>query len=103
MLNFHVKDAGPLSIYPYQHMETMGGRIRTLREAKGLSQEQLGKLVGVSKSAVSQWESDATKNVKLEEFLTLVDVLGTSPHYLVFGVERRPGPPAPSLRRRTRG
>lgn len=73
-------------------METMGERIRTLREAKRLTQDQLGKLVGVSKSAVSQWELDATANIKLPVFLKLVDVLGTDPHYLVFGADRVPTP-----------
>jgi repressor LexA len=92
MLNLQVKDAEPLSEYAYQHMETMGDRIRMLRDAKGLSQEQLGKLVGVTKSAVSQWENGTTQNIKLEEFLTLVDVLGTKPHYLVYGAERGPSP-----------
>lgn len=90
MLNFEVKDAEPLNPYADRHMESMGDRIRTLREAKRLSQDQLAKLVGVTKSAVSQWEDSSTANIKLEPFLTLVDVLGTDPHYLVFGANRGP-------------
>ncbi len=90
MLNFNVKDAGRPVPYAFPYMETMADRIRTLRKAKGLTQEGLGKLCGVSKSAVSQWEDGSTKNLKLEEFLTLVDVLGTDPHYIVFGEERSP-------------
>lgn len=37
---------------------TLGERIAVLRKEKGLSQEALGELVGVSRQAVSKWESD---------------------------------------------
>lgn len=37
---------------------TLGQRIAALRKEKGLSQEQLGELVGVSRQAVSKWEAD---------------------------------------------
>lgn len=37
---------------------TMGERIAALRKEKGLSQEALGELVGVTRQAVSKWESD---------------------------------------------
>lgn len=93
MLNAEVKDAVSVGEYAYPRMETMGERIRTLRQAKGYSQPKLAELVGVTKSAVSQWEDGSTTNIKLVEFLTLVDVLGTDPHYLVFGAERGRPPP----------
>lgn len=71
-------------------METMGDRIKMLREAKGLTQEQLGKLVGVSKAAVSQWELGQAQNIKLETFLTLLNVLGVKYEYLIYGPNRAP-------------
>lgn len=37
---------------------TLGERISALRKEKGLSQEALGEQVGVSRQAVSKWESD---------------------------------------------
>lgn len=37
---------------------TLGERIAALRKDKGLSQEALGELVGVSRQAASKWESD---------------------------------------------
>lgn len=37
---------------------TLGARIAALRKEKGLSQEALGEQVGVSRQAVSKWESD---------------------------------------------
>lgn len=69
----------------------MGDRIRMLRESKDYSQAELGSLVGVSKSAVSQWELGQTANIKLQTFLRLLDVLGTRYEYLVFGANRAPG------------
>lgn len=38
---------------------TLGARIAALRKERGLSQEGLGELVGVSRQAVSKWESDS--------------------------------------------
>lgn len=35
-------------------------RIQTLRKTKGLSQEQLADEIGVSRQAVSKWESEQT-------------------------------------------
>jgi transcriptional regulator with XRE-family HTH domain len=88
MLESDFKDAGGLLSYPLTGMETMGQRIKRLREARQWSQAQLGELVGVSLQAVSQWELDQTENVKLVPFLRLAKVLDTDPHYLVFGAGR---------------
>jgi transcriptional regulator with XRE-family HTH domain len=69
--------------------ETMGTRIRTLREAKGLTQAQLAEKVGVTKGAVSAWETGYAKNLRLQTFLRLLDVLGVSkPEYLIWGTDR---------------
>jgi DNA-binding XRE family transcriptional regulator len=78
----------PTGDYP-DAMETMGDRIRLLRQSKGLTQEQLGDRLGVSKVAVSQWETGGTSNVRLKTFLALVEELGTTPHYLIFGPDNR--------------
>jgi transcriptional regulator with XRE-family HTH domain len=56
---------------------TMGDRIRTLREARGFSQQQLADAVGVTKGAVGQWERGLTKNVKNVTMLALCQVLQT--------------------------
>ena len=37
-------------------------RIAVVRKAMGLTQEQLGELVGVSRQAVSKWESGVSHN-----------------------------------------
>lgn len=69
-------------------METMGQRIKRMREQRGWTQLQLAEKVGVTVSAVSQWELDQTENVKLLPFLRLAMLFETDPHYLVFGPGR---------------
>lgn len=41
-------------------METLGARISALRRKKGLKQDMLAELLGVSPQAVSKWENDQT-------------------------------------------
>lgn len=77
-------------------MEMMGDRIRMLRNAKRLSQAKLGELCGVTGAAVSQWELSQAADMKLATFLRLCEILGTDPHYLVFGTTRKGPPPSPS-------
>lgn len=38
----------------------MADRIQYLRKAKGISQEELAEKVGVSRQAVSKWESEVS-------------------------------------------
>jgi transcriptional regulator with XRE-family HTH domain len=101
MLNAQVNHAGPSFVLPFEPMadESMGDRIRILRQARGLTQEGLGERVGVSKSAVSQWEDGSVANIKLKTFLALLEVLGTTHEYLVHGPERAQAPHARSQSR----
>lgn len=80
-------------------METIGDRIKHLRLAKGLSQEQLAKLVGLTKGAVSQWEVGRTANVKNAPLMELCKIFGVSAEYLVNGAGRggRGKPPTGAL------
>jgi DNA-binding XRE family transcriptional regulator len=82
-----VKDGLPVESYPNQ-METMGDRIKQLRQSKGWTQEQLGDRVGVSKMAVSAWETGGTANIRLKTFLALCEEFGTTPQYLAFGPDQ---------------
>lgn len=83
----------------------MGDRIRTLRLAKNLSQDELATRLAaygitVSRAAISQWERGEIKDIKNRTFLALVDLLGTTQEYLLFGPggrasigkSRRPNP-----------
>ncbi|MCD7832696.1 MAG: helix-turn-helix transcriptional regulator [Lachnospiraceae bacterium] len=66
----------------------IGDKISELRKAKGMTQEQLGSLVGVSSQAVSKWENGGTPDVELLPLIA--DVLGVSLDGL-FGREEGPG------------
>lgn len=44
-----------------QNKATFGDKIRTYRTAKGLSQPQLADLLGVTKNAITNWESGASR------------------------------------------
>ena len=71
-------------------METMGQRIRMLREAKNWSVQDLADQLGVSRSLIYQWEDDSVKGVRPENFLRLCLKLGVDPQYLVWGPDRAP-------------
>lgn len=105
MLNPQCKYAVPTIAYAAHVMETMGDRIKRLREAKHLTQPALAKLVGVTKSAVCQWELGATANLKLAPLAKLLTVLGTDLPYLVWGERRAPSnePPSAGSAGRRRG
>lgn len=60
----------------------IGERIRRIRLNKNYSQEQLGKMVGVTKVSISGYEN-GTRVPKLEQFEKLVTVLDVSPSYLL--------------------
>lgn len=65
---------------------SIGKRISERREELGLTQEELGRQVGVIKGAVSAWESGATP-VSLRRARTLANILSRSVIWLVHGVE----------------
>lgn len=54
-----------------------GNFLRTMREKRGLSQQQLGRSVGVTNKAVSKWETGAAKP-QVETCFKLASVLGIS-------------------------
>lgn len=63
-------------------MATLGQRIKKLREGKGLSQGELGKLVNVGNTTISQWENDK-RIPDLATLDKLANVLKTSSDYLL--------------------
>lgn len=78
-------------------METMGERIRRLREARGLTQPALAKLLvamgapaTLTKAAVHKWETGDTQNMHNATFILLAQALGTDPPYLLWGQDRTP-------------
>jgi transcriptional regulator with XRE-family HTH domain len=68
--------------------ESLGMRIRTLREAGGLTQMDLAMAIGVTEAAVSGWETGNSSNLKLQMFLRILDVLGVAePEFLIRGTD----------------
>lgn len=55
-------------------MEVLGEMIKSVRKERNLTQEQLGKLVGVQKSQISKLERN-TKNVTIETVLKVFTAL----------------------------
>ena len=66
-------------------MNTLAERIRASREKVGLSQADVAKSLRVSASAVNQWESGFSKNIKLEYFFALTNLLQQDPQWLATG------------------
>lgn len=62
-------------------------RIQNLRKSKGISQEELADKVGVSRQAVSKWESEQSLP-ELDKILLLSDYFGVTTDYLLKGVEQ---------------
>lgn len=60
----------------------VGSRLREARKAKGLTQEALGEIIGVGKSAICCYESE-TRNPTLDSIVELIEVLGVSADYLL--------------------
>ena len=61
----------------------VGKRIRALRTARGLTQEELGKLLGVKKAAVQKYENGSVENLKRATVLKLAESFDVSPSYLM--------------------
>lgn len=72
-----------LSIDKETEMSEMGRRIRELRLDAGLTQEQLGEMVGLQKSAIAKYENGKTENMKRSVIQKMAEVLGVSPSYLM--------------------
>lgn len=61
---------------------TMGQRIRGLRKKRGLTQEKLGELCGISGAAIGSYEADSTVP-KLRVVEKLAQALGVSPSVIL--------------------
>lgn len=57
--------------------------VRNRRSELGITLEEVGKIVGVSKATVQRWESGAIKNVRRDKIEKLAKALQISPAYLM--------------------
>ena len=71
---------------PRHTPQTVGTRIRTTRIERGWTQSDLADSVGVSRSAVAQWETDRAGQVR-DNLSRIADSLGVSPEFLLVGRE----------------
>ena len=62
-------------------------RVQNLRKAKGISQEELADKVGVSRQAVSKWESEQSMP-DLDKVIIMSDYFGVTTDYILKGIEQ---------------
>lgn len=67
------------------HMN-IADRIQHLRKAKGISQEELSDKIGVSRQAVSKWESEQS-TPDIDKIILLSNYFETTTDYLIKGIE----------------
>lgn len=70
-------------------MDRIGEKIYRLRKREGLSQEELGSRVGVTRQTVSKWET-GTMCPESDKIKALSGVLGVSVDYFFFDVSPSP-------------
>ena len=62
----------------------VGEKIRIARTNKGMTQEELGKALGVQKSAIAKYEKGRVVNIKRSTLKKISDILGIAPSELIF-------------------
>lgn len=65
---------------------SIADRIQQLRKSRGISQEELAEKAGVSRQAVSKWESGQS-TPDIEKISLLSDFFETTTDYLIKGIE----------------
>jgi transcriptional regulator with XRE-family HTH domain len=69
----------------------VGDKIKVARIAKGMTQEELGNLLGIQKSAVAKYENGRVVNIKRSTLKKISDILDIPPIELVFdGQKEKP-------------
>lgn len=60
-----------------------GQRIKELRTLAGMSQEELGRRVGVQRAAINKYEIGTVQNIPLRTIEKIADIFEVSPQYIV--------------------
>lgn len=63
---------------------SVGNTIKKLRLDKGMTQAELGALLGVKKAAVQKWESGQVQNLKHSTIRSLCEIFNVNPIVFVF-------------------
>lgn len=61
---------------------SMGTKIRELREAKGMSLEDVAKLCGTTRQAIYKYENEIVTNIPYDRIILLAKALNTTPSQL---------------------
>ena len=64
-------------------MEEMGDRLRRLRTEHNLTQEEVGKYIGVQRSAINKYENGNVENIKRSTIAKLAQLYHVSPTHLM--------------------
>jgi transcriptional regulator with XRE-family HTH domain len=69
----------------------IGEKIKAARIAKGMTQEELGEILGVQKSAIAKYEKGRVVNIKRSTLKKISEVLGIRPSELIYEeIEKSP-------------
>lgn len=60
-----------------------GTKIKELRQLSGMSQEELGRRVGVQRAAINKYEKNTVTNIPLSTIEKIANVFEVSPTYIV--------------------
>ncbi|MBR2284603.1 MAG: helix-turn-helix domain-containing protein [Ruminococcus sp.] len=60
----------------------VGRRIRTCREERGVTQDELGKALGLNKSTIQRYEAGKITRIKLPVLESIAEELNINPEYL---------------------
>lgn len=66
---------------------SVGSTIKRLRLERGMTQSELGELLGVKKAAVQKYESGQVQNLKQETIRKLCEIFGKDPSLFIFDVK----------------
>lgn len=64
-------------------MESMGERLKRLRIENNLTQENVGKAIGVQKAAVNKYEKGNVENIKRTTIMKLAKLYNVKPSYIL--------------------
>ena len=67
-----------LGYAPFRPVRTMAERLKAWRERLGMTQEQLGELLGVSEYRVWEWETSRATEAQISRFHSFLNPLQTN-------------------------
>lgn len=65
--------------------QSLADRVRSARRRASISQTELARRIGVSASAVAQWEHPSGTQPSLQSLIRILEITGVSPDWLVMG------------------